>query len=96
MYIRHSFIAAPHVHRTLLTPGATHPARIRGRFHFENETANELDVFEGPLRRSQHLASVTKRTENAACPEKQLFQLTLGHLTTPSDYTWPTTSSHAY
>jgi len=90
MYICHSFIMAPHVH----------PARIRGRFHFGNETADKLDVFEGPVRRSQHLASITKRTKNAAYPEKQLFQLTLGHLTTPSDYTWPihqaTPTNYAY
>ena len=61
MYIRHSFIMAPHVH----------PARIRGRFHFGNETADELDVFEGPVRCSQRLASITKRTENAAYPEQE-------------------------
>jgi len=73
MYICHSFIAAPHVHRTPLTPGVTHPARIRGRFHFGNETADELDVLEGPVRCSQRLASVRKLTENAAYPEKHYF-----------------------
>ena len=41
-------------------PGATHPARIRGRFHFGNETADELDVLEGPVQCSQRLASVRK------------------------------------
>lgn len=73
MYIHHSFIAAPHVHWTPLTPGATHPARIWGQFHFGNETADELDVFGGPVQCSQRLASVRKLTENAAYPEKHYF-----------------------